>query len=351
MKENQQELQKIGTTVLVTGATGFAGANIIRELLKRGYRVYAVTRDEEKLRRLVSTDCIDRITILKGDLLVDADLATLEKHLRDIDKLDVVVQTVGGGPLTCNPAFAQGIFDLNHKTTSNLVTILQRSQKLQALRLFVYYSSLAAMGLPSTEADQIVYNESSACNPVLPYERAKHETEIFLQGLADKHGLKTVILRFPQIYGGPDDAFLQMVSLMRKKVFPVVRGKVGSLPLVHIRDVVGATLAVIRNVDAIRENYNVHLICEGSYSYDRLADLVKEKYSQGGMIRIPYALLYLATLLAEIIFRIARKPEPLNRRRLLSLTKDRIVDSSKFVNTFGFKFEERVQDFIAAQPS
>ena len=352
MTENREKPHWDKVNVLVTGATGFAGANVTRELVKQGYKVYAIARDEKKMHRLLGGDYADRVTILKGDLLVSADLESLEKQLASmIDKLDVVVQTVGGGPLTSNPALAPGIFDLNYKTTSNLVGILENSQKLGSLRLLLYYSSLAAMGLPSTSGNQILYNESSACNPVLPYERAKFETESFLKELTSRYGFKTVVLRFPQISGGPDDAFLQMVKLIRKGVFPVVRGRIGSLPLVHIRDVVNATSAVIRNVDRIQENYSVHLICEGSYSYNRLVDLVRTKYAQGGMLRIPYALLYLATSFAEGVFRLARKPEPLNRRRLISLTKDRIVDSTKFVNAFGFKFEENVQSFIAGQPS
>ncbi len=53
----------------------------------------------------------------------------------------------------------------------------------------------------------------------------------------------------------------------------------------------------------------------------------------------------------EVVFGLLRKPEPLNRRRLVSLTKDRIVDSSKFMNTFSFKFEESVERFIAAELS
>jgi nucleoside-diphosphate-sugar epimerase len=350
--ENHEVPQDGIVSVLVAGATGFAGASVTRELSKQGYKVYTIARDAEKLRQILGTEYADSVTILKGDLLVSADLETLEKQMTSmIGQLDVVVQTVGGGPLTSNSALGPDIYDLNYKTTSNLVGILERSQKLQSLRLLVYYSSLAAMGMPTASGDQIIYTESNGCNPVLPYECAKLETESFLKVIASRSGFKTVVLRFPQIYGGPDDAFMQMVKMIRKGVFPLVRGRIGTLPVVHIRDVVRATHAIIRKMDRIRENYNVYLICEGSYSYNRLVDLVHAKYTQGGMLRIPYSFLYLATALAEGVFRLLRKPEPLNRRRLVSLTKDRIVDSSKFVETFEFKFEENVQSFLEEQPS
>ncbi len=53
--------------------------------------------------------------------------------------------------------------------------------------------------------------------------------------------------------------------------------------------------------------------------------------------------------MVEVAFKVLGKPEPLNRRRLLSLTKDRIVDCNKFVDTFKFKFEQNVERFIAGQ--
>jgi nucleoside-diphosphate-sugar epimerase len=338
--------------VLVTGATGFAGASITRDLVDKGCRVFAIARDEQKLRSLLGSTHGEGVKILSGDLLRSADLESLETQLRNLsDKLDVVVHTVGGGPLTSNRAFAGGIFDLNCKTTSNLAGLLERSGKLKSLRLFVYFSSLAAMGLPNATGNEILYDERSTCKPVLPYEQAKLQAETCVDGLAQNHGLKTVILRFPQIYGGTNDAFMQMIHLIRKGVLPVVRGRIGSLPLVHLRDVVGSTYAVIQHRDRIRENCSVYLVCEGSYSYDQLVELVRDKYSQGGSLKVPYFLMYLGTAVAERVFRILDKPEPLNRRRVVSLTKVRVVDSSKFVNTFQYKFEMNVASFLAGRPS
>ncbi len=352
MADNHPLRKEDHINILVTGATGFVGANLTRELVQQGCKVYAIVRDESRFRSVLGSNYADRVSILKGDLLDSSDLGNLKKQLENLaDNLDVVVQTVGGGPLTSNPALAPAIFDLNYRTTFNLIGILESSQKLRSLRLFVYFSSLAAMGMPESNGDRILYDESSSCNPVLPYERAKFETEVLLKEFANKHAVKTVVLRFPQIYGGPDDALMQMLKMIRKGAFPVVRGRIGSLPLIHVRDSVGATCAVIRNANAIQENFAVYLLCEGSYSYNQIVDLVKKKYGQGGALKLSYSLLYLGISMVEGVFGLAGKPEPLNRRRLLSLTKDRMVDSSKFVNTFEFKFEENVESFVAHQLS
>lgn len=142
-----------------------------------------------------------------------------------------------------------------------------------------------------------------------------------------------------------------MVNMIRKGAFPVVRGKIGSLPLIHVRDAVGGTCAMVRNAGAVPDYFAVYLLSEGSYSYDQMVDLVKKKYGRGGSLKLPYSLLYLAVSMAEIVFGVLRKAEPLNRRRLISLTKDRQVDSSKFLNTFQFKLQENVESFLAGLPS
>lgn len=349
LQEIRQGKQPKGAAVLVAGATGFVGVNVTRALINQGHRVYAVARNKDKLRQLLGMDDSDRLTILQSDLLDKQDLVKLEYELANrIETLDFVVQTIGGGPLTSNPVFADGIFDLNYRTTCNLVRILETSGKLASLKLFVYFSSLAAMGMPQREGKQILYSEVSACNPVLPYEKAKFETETFLRDVANKHRLKTVVLRFPQIYGGSDDAFMQMIGLIRKGLFPVIRDRVGTLPLIGIRDVVGATLAIILNPDKTPGNYGVQLVCEGSHSYSRLVDVVRKKYGHGGMLRIPYSLMYIGTAFIERAFRVLGKPEPLNRRRLISLTKDRVVDCMTFVRTFQFEFQENAEKFIAS---
>lgn len=253
--------------------------------------------------------------------------------------------------MTSNRSLAQAISDLNFKTTANLVRILEDSQKLRSTRLFIYFSSLAAMGMPEANGTHIHYNETNACNPVLPYERAKFETEAFLKDFSGKCGIKTVALRFPQIYGGADDAFLQMVRLIRKGTLPMVRGRIGSLPVIHVRDVVGATCAVIRRSDRTPDAFSVYLVSEGSYSYDQIVALVRKKYGQGRALKLPYSLMYFGISMVEGVFRLIGKPEPLNRRRLVSLTKDRIVDSTKFINAFQFKFQENVEQYLISQIS
>ena len=332
--------------VLITGASGFVGADLTKKLVDEGYTVFVLVRCPKKLARAIGSDYLRRIRVLEGDLLTDGDLEKIQEQLKSsVGPLDIVADLAGGGPLTANRK--QHSFATNYKTTVNLVHVLENSNKLGSLSLFVYYSSLAAMGLPEGSGDRIHYDESTACNPKLPLERGKLDSEVFLKEYSDKYGFKVACLRFPQIYGLADAAFRQIVNLMRKGVFPVVQGRIGSLPLIHLRDCVGATFAVIGNANRMENNSEVYLVCESSCSYNQLLELVRRKYGQGGMMKVPYFVMYLGTAVVQRLFGFLGKPEPLNTRRLVSLTKDRIVDSSKFMKTFQFQFQESVEGFIA----
>ena len=76
--------------VLLTGATGFVGRNLLPALLERGHEVRALTRDRER-----SEDRIDdRAEIVEGDML---DPPSLEGVFEDIDLAYYLVHSLGYG--------------------------------------------------------------------------------------------------------------------------------------------------------------------------------------------------------------------------------------------------------------
>jgi nucleoside-diphosphate-sugar epimerase len=334
--------------ILITGATGFVGSRLTRALVDRGYHIFALARNPEKLVAAVGQVSGDRFTILTGNLLSAADVTKLERDFtREGRKVDFVVHLVGGGPLTSNRAFEKEITDLNYTTTVNLLRIFEKANQLSSISLLFYVSSLAAMGMPHSEEHRILYSEATACSPVLPYESAKLETERLLRQVALQHNLKTLILRLPQIYGSASDPLVDIIGLMKKGVFPVVRNRVGSLPLVHVDDVVKAVCTVIDRHERVNALTEIYLLSEGSYRYEDLARLVRNKYRKAGTLKMPFWVLYAVTWGIEALCAILGRPEPLNRRRLLSMTKDRVIDCRKFTKTFGFEFDHDLESFLS----
>lgn len=69
--ETNKSAANTGLKILVTGANGFVGQNLIRELVELGHEVFALVRSD--------ADVPAGVTVLKGDLLIPSSLPRLEK--------------------------------------------------------------------------------------------------------------------------------------------------------------------------------------------------------------------------------------------------------------------------------
>ncbi|MEV4975415.1 NmrA family NAD(P)-binding protein [Streptomyces scopuliridis] len=113
-----------GQTVLVTGATGTVGRQVVAELLRRGHTVRALTRDPEKAKAGLLTDFppgvsgVSGVEVVRGDL---SDPASLAPALEGVTGLHLI--TFGGAmfaPLETGPE----IVELARKAGVRRVTVL-----------------------------------------------------------------------------------------------------------------------------------------------------------------------------------------------------------------------------------
>ncbi len=78
--------------ILVTGASGYIGRNLVPRLLEAGYRVRVLARDAAKLR---GRAWLEQVEVVQGDAL---DPATLPPALRDIDTAYYLIHSLCAGP-------------------------------------------------------------------------------------------------------------------------------------------------------------------------------------------------------------------------------------------------------------
>lgn len=78
--------------ILLTGATGFVGGRLLRELLSQGVRPRCLVRSPKKLARYFP-DAWDQIEVVEGDLL---DFDSLERALGGIEIAYYLVHSMGG---------------------------------------------------------------------------------------------------------------------------------------------------------------------------------------------------------------------------------------------------------------
>jgi dihydroflavonol-4-reductase len=117
--------------VLVTGATGFIGGNLTRELLRQGYQVKALVRRDSDLRHLEGL----KLGIIEGDLL---DKPSLEKALDGCEALFHVAAMYTFW--SKNPEM---IYQTNVQGTENILT----AAKAKGIKKVVYTSSESVVGI------------------------------------------------------------------------------------------------------------------------------------------------------------------------------------------------------------
>lgn len=179
---------------LVTGGTGFVGANIVRELAARGHDVvsFDIMADDALVHAFIG-DLRSRVTFVTGDIL---DIQALETLGRDHSFEKIVhaaVFTVNRTSL--ETARSKDILDINLSGTGNLLEFA----RVGGVQRFVYVSSGAAYGL-TRDPDQ-TYNEDDPARPDNLYGITKYASECLARRYGELHGFSTVSLRVSTPYG------------------------------------------------------------------------------------------------------------------------------------------------------
>ena len=119
-------------TTLVTGGTGFVGANVVRALLKRGTEVRALVRPRSDTQNLDSLD----LELVAGDL---RDRGSVDAALAGCDTLYHVAAMY-----TLWARNPREIYDSNVTGTMNILEAAEQA----GVQKIVYTSSVATIGLP-----------------------------------------------------------------------------------------------------------------------------------------------------------------------------------------------------------
>jgi dihydroflavonol-4-reductase len=196
--------------VLITGITGFIGAHLAQELLKKkSYELVGTYRDREKAVIYEKQG----IEMRKADLLKPDSLTDITK---DID----VVAHLAGLMRFHDPW--NSLYNHNVKATQIIV-----ADALQhGIQHFIYSSSTEALG-PVTN---IPGDETSPYNPSYAYGKTKQIAEQWLKEKQQTAGLPLTILRPTGVYG-PGDVYvtLSTVRAIAHRKLRVLPGKGDSI--------------------------------------------------------------------------------------------------------------------------
>lgn len=223
-------------TVLVTGACGFIGQNLIAELLNQGATVVALdlpTADWSSLPksvRRISADILD-----KKSLVGAFDAVNIVYHLAARTDLD-------GKKLSD--------YAVNYEGTKN---VFVEASKNRSISRFVFYSTQLVVGL-FNEKRFIDENEPYRTNTV--YGQSKIEGEKIVKKLSTKSGVDYTIIRPTSVYGpaggAPYKDFFKTIK--GGKYFHVGRAD-NMVSMVYVKNLVNLTILASLNMRAKNNIY------------------------------------------------------------------------------------------------
>jgi len=181
--------------ILVTGASGFVGSHVIRELNRRGLRPFALMRGSSSSGGLEGTEH----EVRRGAL---GDTESLREAVRG---MDAVIHVAG---VVAAPSREQ-FFEHNAAGTRRLLdAVLSDAPKLQR---FLLVSSLAASG---PTLDGSLRKESDEPRIVSAYGESKRAAEDHVREFAPR--IPSLIVRPPLVYGPRDRGVLTIAQTAAK---------------------------------------------------------------------------------------------------------------------------------------
>ncbi len=201
--------------IFLTGASGFAGKNLIPYLLDRGCRLTCLLRDPERLPEELRS----RVAVVVGDLThlgmeVVSALASAE----------AVVHLAG-------QLWGRSYEDFDRVNRQGTKALIEAVAQAGApLRRFVYLSSIAAAG-PARIGQPLT--EASPAAPISRYGRSKLAGEQTLAGAA----FPWTVIRAPAVYGPYDPATLTFFRLAACHIHPIIGWGRPEHSIMHVEDV------------------------------------------------------------------------------------------------------------------
>jgi dihydroflavonol-4-reductase len=174
--------------VLVTGASGFVGAAVVRALLARGRKLRVLLRPRSDRRNLVGLDVEPRIGALE-------DAASLAAAIEGCGALYHVAAD-----------YRLWVKDEGAMVRANVegTRLLMEAALARRVASIVYTSSVATLGIIGDGTPSDENTPSTLGDMIGPYKRSKYMAEEVVRDLVRQRGLPAVIVN-PSTPVGPGD--------------------------------------------------------------------------------------------------------------------------------------------------
>lgn len=315
--------------ILVTGATGLVGGNLLWYLLQENEQIVALRRDNSNINSLRTIfsfytcdpdEFLSRIEWRTADLLNESMLQSVMKHITEIYHC---AATVSLGNATENLLYN------NVKGTRNIVEAARKAR----IRRFCHVSSIAACG-SETGAKRI--DEHSPWiedhnRSIYAQSKYLSEQEVW-KGI--KSGLNAVIVNPGVILGvsGTDKGSSQLVAQIQKGLPFYTDGGSG---YVDVQDVVKIMILLMKS-EISGERF---IVISENCSTKNLLNMIADGFgARRPFIHIGRKTMHLVGLTAGFLGKIFNFQPIIDESVARSITHSEFYSNQKIINAIGFKF-------------
>ena len=273
---------------IVTGAAGFLGSTIVRQLVEKNKRVRAFVLPNDKSVEYLPSN----IEIVKGDLL---DIDSLENLFKDSNKYITYVMHIAS-IVTVDPEYSQLVMDVNVKGTKNIIDM---SIKYNIKRL-LYCSSTGA--IPELKKGKISETESFDENKVLGcYSKSKALATKLV--LSYKDSLDVVVVHPSGILGPNDYAKGETTRVL----IDIINGKMkaginGSFNLCDVRDLANGAILALKN----GKRGECYILANDMVSFKKFAKMISKEAKNNKKVKL-FLPIWLSNIIAKKMEKKAKK--------------------------------------------
>lgn len=300
--------------ILVTGATGFIGANIALKLADKGHLVHALCRSKPD-SKLVDHP---KILVFRGDILNKEDLLNAMRDCEQVFHLAAYARTGSGDP---RPYYSTNV--------SGTINVMDSAVELSVKR--VIYTSTAGTYGPSDHTPTT--EDSPRLSPFYnDYECSKYISEVKIRDYAER-GFDVVTLNPSRVYG---PGLLSQSNYLTHLILSYMKGKWHIIPgngkvvanYVFIDDIVDGHINAMEYARA-GERYILGGI---DASYNELFEIIRQHLNKKHrLFKVPLSLIKTYAAGELVLSKILARDPVITPRWVKALETDGFRSSEKAI--------------------
>lgn len=197
--------------VVVTGGAGFIGSHLAEELAKNNEVIIIDNLSTGKIGNIQHLLELDNVSFIKGDV---RDLELLKKSFENADYVfhQAAIPSV--------PRSIKDPISTNEVNVNGTLNVLIAARDCDVKKV-VYASSSSVYG----DSPTLPKKESMLPNPLSPYAVSKLTGEYYCKVFSILYGLKTICLRYFNVYGPRQDPSSQYAAVIPKFISRILNNK------------------------------------------------------------------------------------------------------------------------------